>query len=152
MRASCAWRARFAGFDGEDRFPMLDVQVIQADRMLVDFRLVEVLLPRGPIGAAPRDQRRRFLRDRLPVPGIALSAFDGTTSQLSAQVLRQSDWLPGNVAAIYGVPPEQRADLVTIVAQRTCGPTRFCASGHRGHRARRRTGGGAPRCACTRWR
>jgi acyl transferase domain-containing protein/3-hydroxymyristoyl/3-hydroxydecanoyl-(acyl carrier protein) dehydratase/1-acyl-sn-glycerol-3-phosphate acyltransferase len=110
--------ARFAGFDGEDRFPMLDVQVIQADRVLVDFRLVEVLLPRGPIGAAPRDQRRRFLRDRLPVPGIALSAFDGTTTQLSAQVLRQSDWLPGNVAAIYGVPPEQRADLVAVVAQK----------------------------------
>ena len=110
--------ARFAGFDGEDRFPMLDVQVIQADRVLVDFRLVEVLLPRGPIGAAPRDQRRRFLRDRQPVPGIALSGFDGTTTQLSAQVLRQSDWLPGNVAAIYGVPPEQRADLVAVVAQK----------------------------------
>jgi acyl transferase domain-containing protein/3-hydroxymyristoyl/3-hydroxydecanoyl-(acyl carrier protein) dehydratase len=110
--------ARFAGFDGEDRFPMLDVQVIQADRVLVDFRLVEVLLPRGPIGAAPRDQRRRFLRDRQPVPGIALSGFDGTTTQLSAQVLRQSDWLPGNVAAIYGVPPEQRGDLVAVVAQK----------------------------------
>lgn len=110
--------ARFAGFDGEDRFPMLDVQVIQGEGVLVDFRLVEVLLPRGPIGAAPRDQRRRFLRDRLPVPGIALSGFDGTTTQLSAQVMRQSDWLPGNVAAIYGVPSEQRADLVAVVAQK----------------------------------
>jgi 1-acyl-sn-glycerol-3-phosphate acyltransferase len=110
--------ARFAGFDGEERFPMLDVQVIQNERVLVDFRLVEVLLPRGPIGAAPREQRRSFLRDRQPVPGIALSGFDGTTTQLSAQVLRQSDWLPGNVAAIYGVPPEQRADLVAVVAQK----------------------------------
>jgi 1-acyl-sn-glycerol-3-phosphate acyltransferase len=110
--------ARFAGFDGEERFPMLDVQVIQNDNVLVDFRLVEVLLPRGPIGAAPREQRRSFLRDRQPVPGIALSGFDGTTTQLSAQVLRQSDWLPGNVAAIYGVPPEQRADLVAVVAQK----------------------------------
>jgi CheY-like chemotaxis protein len=97
---------------------MLDVQVIQTNRVLIDFRLVEVLLPRGPIGAAPRAQRRSFLRDRLPVPGVALSGFDGTTTQLSAQVLRQSDWLPGNVAAIYGVPPEQRADLVAVVAQK----------------------------------
>ncbi|MBK7050134.1 MAG: polyketide synthase dehydratase domain-containing protein [Rhodoferax sp.] len=110
--------ARFAGFDGEERFPMLDVQVIQNERVLVDFRLVEVLLPRGPIGAAPREQRRSFLRDRHHVPGIALSGFDGTTTELSAQVLRQSDWLPGNVAAIYDVPPAQRADLVAVVAQK----------------------------------
>ncbi|MCU0753542.1 MAG: 1-acyl-sn-glycerol-3-phosphate acyltransferase [Xanthomonadales bacterium] len=110
--------ARFAGFDGEDRFPMLDVQVIDHDHVLVDFRLVEVLLPRGPIGAAPREQRRRFLRDRLPVPGIALSEFDGTTTQLRAQALRESDWLPGTVSSLYAVPPEQRADLVAVVAQK----------------------------------
>jgi acyl transferase domain-containing protein/1-acyl-sn-glycerol-3-phosphate acyltransferase len=110
--------ARFAGFDGEDRFPMLDVQLIDAKKVLLDFRLVEVLLPRGPIGAAPRAQRRSFLRDRQYVSGIALSTFDGTTTELSAQVLRQSDWLPGNVAEIYNVPPEQRADLVATVAQK----------------------------------
>jgi 1-acyl-sn-glycerol-3-phosphate acyltransferase len=110
--------ARFAGFDGEDRFPMLDVQLIEGKRVLLDFRLVEVLLPRGPIGAAPRAQRRSFLRDRQYVPGIALSTFDGTTTELSAQVLRQSDWLPGNVAEIYNVPPAQRADLVAAVAQK----------------------------------
>ena len=110
--------ARFAGFDGEDRFPMLDVQIIQADKVLLDFRLVEVLLPRGPIGAAPREQRRSFLRDRQYVPAIALSTFDGTTTKLSAQVMRQSDWLPGNVAAIYNVPPERRADLLADVAQK----------------------------------
>ena len=110
--------ARFAGFDGEPRFPMLDVQVLQDDRVLVDFRLVEVLLPRGPIGAAPRDQRRRFLKDRQYVPGVALSSFDGRTTGLSAQVLRQSDWLPGNVACIYDVPAERRSDLVAEVAQK----------------------------------
>lgn len=110
--------SRFAGFDGEDRFPMLDVQVIQNEKVLLDFRLVEVLLPRGPIGAAPREQRRSFLRDRQYVPAIALSSFDGTTTALSAQVLRQSDWLPGNVAAIYNVPSTRQADLLAEVAQK----------------------------------
>ena len=110
--------ARFAGFDGEPRFPIIDVQMIQGDRVLVDFRLVEVLLPRGPIGAAPREDRRRFLRDRAYVPGVALSSFDGRTTGLSAQVLRQSDWLPGNVACIYDVPAERRGDLVAEVAQK----------------------------------
>jgi 1-acyl-sn-glycerol-3-phosphate acyltransferase len=110
--------ARFAGFDGEDRFPMLDVQLIQEKKVLLDFRLVEILLPRGPIGAAPREQRRSFLRDRQHVPSIALSSFDGTTTELSTQVLRQSDWLPGNVACIYDVPAEKRADLLAEVAQK----------------------------------
>ena len=110
--------ARFVGFDGEARFPMLDVQVQQNGRVLVDFRLVEVLLPRGPIGTAPRDERRRFLRDRQYVPNVALSSFDGRTTGLSAQVLRQSDWLPGNVATIYDVAPERRGDLVAEVAQK----------------------------------
>ncbi|MDP1829027.1 MAG: beta-ketoacyl synthase N-terminal-like domain-containing protein [Archangium sp.] len=110
--------SRFAGFDGEPRFPIIDVQMIQGDRVLVDFRLVEVLLPRGPIGAAPREDRRRFLRDRAYVPGVALSSFDGRTTGLSAQVLRQSDWLPGNVACIYDVPAERRGDLVAEVAQK----------------------------------
>jgi acyl transferase domain-containing protein/3-hydroxymyristoyl/3-hydroxydecanoyl-(acyl carrier protein) dehydratase/1-acyl-sn-glycerol-3-phosphate acyltransferase len=110
--------ARFAGFDGEPRFPILDVQVLGGGAVLADFRLVEVLLPRGPIGAAPRLERRRFLQDKQHVPGIALSRFDGTTSALDAQTLRQSDWLPGNVAAIYGATPEERADLVSAVAQK----------------------------------
>jgi acyl transferase domain-containing protein/3-hydroxymyristoyl/3-hydroxydecanoyl-(acyl carrier protein) dehydratase/1-acyl-sn-glycerol-3-phosphate acyltransferase len=110
--------ARFAGFDGEDRFPMLDVQVIRNQQVLVDFRLVEIFLPRGPIGAAAREQRRRFLRDRQYIPEVSLSSFDGTTTTLSAQVLRQSDWLPGNMACLYDVPATQRADLVAVVAQK----------------------------------
>jgi 1-acyl-sn-glycerol-3-phosphate acyltransferase len=110
--------SRFAGFDGEARFPVLDVQVLSGERVLLDFRLVEVLLPRGPLGAAPREERRRFLRDKQAVPGVALSRFDGTTTGLSAQVLRQSDWLPGNMAALYQVPLAQRTDLVAQVAQK----------------------------------
>ena len=110
--------ARFAGFDGEPRFPIIDVQILQGGRVLLDFRLVEVLLPRGPIGNAPRDDRRRFLRDRQYVQGVALSSFDGRTTGLSAQVLKQSDWLPGNIACIYDVAPERRGELVAEVAQK----------------------------------
>jgi 3-hydroxymyristoyl/3-hydroxydecanoyl-(acyl carrier protein) dehydratase/1-acyl-sn-glycerol-3-phosphate acyltransferase len=108
--------SRFAGFDGDARFPQIDIQLVQGERVLVAFRLVEVLLPKGPLGAAPPEQRRAFLRDRRFVPGVSLSAFDGTTTRLDEATVRQSDWLPGNVARIYGVPP--RADLLTEVAVR----------------------------------
>jgi 3-oxoacyl-(acyl-carrier-protein) synthase/3-hydroxymyristoyl/3-hydroxydecanoyl-(acyl carrier protein) dehydratase/1-acyl-sn-glycerol-3-phosphate acyltransferase len=109
---------RFAGFDGEPRFPMLDVQVLDGSGVILDFRLVEVLLPRGPIGAAPRDARRAFLRDRRFVPGVALSSGQGDATRLSQATLKQSDWLPGNVAAIYGVPADRRGELLTEVAVR----------------------------------
>ncbi|MBK6908315.1 MAG: beta keto-acyl synthase [Rhodocyclaceae bacterium] len=110
--------ARFVGFDGDERFPIIDMQMIHDGQVLVDFRLVEILLPRGPIGAAPREQRRRFLRDRQNVPEISLSHTDATTTQLSVQTLRESDWLPGNMASLFAVPPEQQSDLVAIVAQK----------------------------------
>lgn len=110
--------SRFAGFDGDERFPIIDVQVIKGERVLVAFRLIEVLLPRGPIGAAPPLARRSFLRDRHFVPGIALSSFEGERTHLSETCLRETDWLPGNVAHIYGVPDDHRSELLTEVAAR----------------------------------
>ncbi|MEO6417867.1 MAG: 3-hydroxyacyl-[acyl-carrier-protein] dehydratase FabA, partial [Polyangiaceae bacterium] len=110
--------ARFAGFDGEPRFPAVDIQLLSGDRVLVAFRLVEILLPKGPLGAAPPEARRAFLRDRRFVDGVALSKFDGTTTVLDDLVMRQSDWLPGNVARIYGVPAEHRSELLADVAVR----------------------------------
>lgn len=110
--------ARFAGFDGDPRFPVVDIQLLSEGRVLVAFRLVEILLPKGPLGAAPPEARRAFLRDRRHVPGVALSRFDGTTTTLDDAVMRQSDWLPGNVARIYGVPVARRNELLAEVAVR----------------------------------
>ncbi|HEY1086565.1 MAG TPA: 1-acyl-sn-glycerol-3-phosphate acyltransferase, partial [Archangium sp.] len=109
--------ARFVGFDGDEtRFPMIDVQLLAGSQVLLDYRLVEVLLPRGPIGSASRADRRRFLEEKAFVPSVALSRFDGKTTGLSAQTVKQSDWLPGNMAHLYGVPADQRGDLVAQIA------------------------------------
>lgn len=100
---------RFAGFDGEARFPRFVAQVRDGDGVLVSLELVEVLLPKGPIGMAPPAARRAFLRDRLPVPGLGLSRTEGDATVAGPADLKTSDWLPGNVARIYALSPGRDA-------------------------------------------
>jgi acyl transferase domain-containing protein/3-hydroxymyristoyl/3-hydroxydecanoyl-(acyl carrier protein) dehydratase/1-acyl-sn-glycerol-3-phosphate acyltransferase len=107
---------RFAGFDGEPRFPKYDIQLIVDGAVLVALTLVEVLLPKGPIGRATRLERRAFLRDRRFVPGVRLARVEGASTVAAPSDVKPSDWLPGNVATIYGVPPGR--ELVAEVAVR----------------------------------
>ncbi|MFO0761207.1 MAG: polyketide synthase dehydratase domain-containing protein [Byssovorax sp.] len=95
---------RFTGFDGEARFPRFEIQLSVAGSVLAALTLVEILLPRGPIGRANRLDRRAFLRDRRFVPGLRLSRVEGAGTVASPEDIAPSDWLPGNVAAIYGIP------------------------------------------------
>nr|QEP18573.1 Pfa3 [synthetic construct]QEP18577.1 Pfa3 [synthetic construct] len=107
---------RFAGFDGQPRFPKFEVQLLVGGVVRVALTLVEVLLPRGPIGQRSRADRRAFLRDRRFVPGVRLSRAEGALTVAAPEDVKPSDWLPGNVACIYGVAPG--ADLVAEVAVR----------------------------------
>jgi acyl transferase domain-containing protein/3-hydroxymyristoyl/3-hydroxydecanoyl-(acyl carrier protein) dehydratase/1-acyl-sn-glycerol-3-phosphate acyltransferase len=107
---------RFAGFDGEPRFPRFEIQLLVGGAVRAALTLVEILLPRGPIGRASRAERRAFLRDRRFVPGVRLSRVQGPDTVASPADVKPSDWLPGNVATIYGVAPG--GDLVAEVAVR----------------------------------
>jgi acyl transferase domain-containing protein/3-hydroxymyristoyl/3-hydroxydecanoyl-(acyl carrier protein) dehydratase/1-acyl-sn-glycerol-3-phosphate acyltransferase len=107
---------RFVGFDGEPRFPKFEIQLLVEGVVRVALTLVEILLPRGPIGQAARLDRRAFLRDRRFVPGVRLSRVEGASTVAAPEDIKPSDWLPGNVANIYGAPPG--GDLVAEVALR----------------------------------
>ncbi|MGH9348357.1 MAG: beta-ketoacyl synthase N-terminal-like domain-containing protein, partial [Vicinamibacterales bacterium] len=109
---------RFAGFDGDLRLPAFDIQLLSRATVLVSFRLVGILLPTGPIGSAPPDARRAFLRDRRYVPGLSLSSFDGTTTRLTEATVQHSNWLPGNIARIYALPSARGGLLSAEVAVR----------------------------------
>jgi 1-acyl-sn-glycerol-3-phosphate acyltransferase len=104
--------ARFDGFEGSDRFPRIRLQLSTSAGIWADLTLVEVLFPRGPLGNAPRLPRRAFLT--RTAPGLALSRFEGDATVLSPESIRESDWLPGTVASVYGLPAG--ADLAPLVA------------------------------------
>src|SRR5439155_20371219 len=112
--------ARFAGFEGGDRrHPVVDIQLSRGGRVLAGLRLVEVLLPKGRLGAADPAARRDFLRDRRHVAGLGLSTRVGGTTLLSLADVEQCDWLPGTVAAVYGLAAGSRgADRLAEIAVR----------------------------------
>jgi 1-acyl-sn-glycerol-3-phosphate acyltransferase len=102
---------QFAGFDGNPRFPRFLIQASAAGRLLATLDLVEALFPKGPIGSAPPLDRRAFLRDQRPVPGLRLSQEQDGTTRLAEADVRASDWLPGTLAQAYSAGSDLLGDI-----------------------------------------
>ena len=114
--------ARLESYDSETRQVVFHLQLSSGDRPWADLRLCEILLPKGPLGAASPDARRRFLRDRnaVAIAGgegtLGLSRYrDGRTRLTEAEVAT-SDWLPGTVAEIYAATSTSRPEMTREVA------------------------------------
>ena len=105
---------------GKDEHGQARSRVVLIDessgRAVMDLILVEVLLPKGPIGAASPSDRAAFLQGQ-PRPGVALSQplEDGTT-RLLLRDIAVSNWLPGTLERVYQLPVG--ADLPSEIAQR----------------------------------
>ena len=109
--------ARFEDYDAESREAVFHLQLLRDDRPWADLRLREVMLPKGPLGMAPADQRRAFLRDRIATPGLALSRLRGEHTVLSEAQVIASDWLPGTIARAYGVSSAAVGDRTAVTRE-----------------------------------
>ena len=90
------------GFMGTFEYPAFRVQLIGDDGVWCSFRLVEACFPKGVLGRAEPQERRKFLRDRAYVPGLRLSRAHRGETRLSDPEVAGIDWLPGTVEALYG--------------------------------------------------
>ncbi|MCU0677845.1 MAG: polyketide synthase dehydratase domain-containing protein, partial [Myxococcota bacterium] len=101
--------ARFVGFEADDtRFPVLRLQLFAHDALLVDARLVDVLMPKGRLGAVAPAARRAFLRDGVFVEGASLSIPSGSIGrrgQPPTDVAGRRGQPPTDVAGRRGQPP-----------------------------------------------
>lgn len=104
---------RFDGFAGSKQFPRFAVQLIAGDRVWCDFTLVEALFPKGAIGSAPADARRRFLTGEY-VPGLRLSRVEGDASVLTEAERKGSDWLRGTVDAVWNLTSDAKLAELTV--------------------------------------
>lgn len=113
-----AVETRLVGFDsGNQERPILDLQLCQAERVLLEFRMVLILIPHGRLGAVPPARVRAFARDKEYVPECLLSTQEGDVTVLRRRVVDASDFVPGTVAALYALSPRWRdRDPLTLVA------------------------------------
>ena len=93
---------RFDGYLAKPDLPRFRVQLAGNSGVFAEFLLVEACLPKGPIGSAVPADRRRFLRDREYVEGVALSRHEKGETRLSSAEVQASDWMPGTIEGIYG--------------------------------------------------
>ncbi|MCL6454601.1 MAG: polyketide synthase dehydratase domain-containing protein [Alicyclobacillus sp.] len=89
------------GFFGGEKFPAFRVRMYQGDRDILTLRLVGVLFPKGVLAEVDLADLRRFLRDRVYVPNVHLSVWDGATTRLQLADVKSFDWFPGTVNAVY---------------------------------------------------
>ena len=106
--------ARFVALDEQRRFARIRLYLFAEGELWMRCELVEVLLPKGPLGAAPPQQRRAFLRDRQHVAGLTLARQYNGESRLSLAEVKASNWLPTTIETLYRIAPD--ADVTTAVA------------------------------------
>jgi hypothetical protein len=85
------------------RFVRIEVSAEGTNGVWLDLTLREVLMPKGPLGALSPADRRAFLAEGRFVPGAGLSRVEGEDTLLAIADVRASDWLPGTLAAAYGL-------------------------------------------------
>ncbi|MCK6516165.1 polyketide synthase dehydratase domain-containing protein, partial [Myxococcota bacterium] len=108
--------ARFAGVQPGGRFVAVDLQLIQGAVVLAELRLIEALFPKGPLGRMAPEDRAAFLRDRAFVEGAGLGVERPEGVAVERAALRQSDWLPGTIASLYALTPEERVSEDSVLA------------------------------------
>lgn len=96
--------ARFLGLESR-LFPCSRVVFMHVDErehnVIASFELVQILLPKGPLGTADPIDRRGYLRDRQYIPALTLSNLSENAASLDRETVSATDWLEGTVARIY---------------------------------------------------
>ena len=114
--------ARFLGLESR-LFPRTRVVFMHADerenREIASFELIQILLPKGPLGTAEPIDRIGYLRDRRYVPELTLSKLTEGEAELDKETVVATDWLAGTVARIYN-HDRDAGGLQTDLTMRVC--------------------------------
>lgn len=96
------------------RFPRMAFQAILLDRVWAEGELVEICMPKGPIGSADPLARRAFLEDREWVYQLGLASFSDETATVRASAVTASNWLPGTLEHAYDLRTKNHVEEIAI--------------------------------------
>jgi hypothetical protein len=99
------------------RTARIEVQVIQADTVVLDFALIEALFPIGFHDSIDPAGFKSFARDRVFTEGWSVARTDDQGTVLTREAFRQANWLPGTIEALYGLPADGSFDERQMVEQ-----------------------------------
>jgi len=112
-QSSC--EVRFRGFyQDQERFPQFAVHLIRNGQVWVEMELVYALFDKGPLGAASGVDRRRFLEQKIYVPGLMLGRYTEAATTVTPEDVFRSDWLPGTIDAAFGLKSGNRVSELAI--------------------------------------
>jgi 3-hydroxymyristoyl/3-hydroxydecanoyl-(acyl carrier protein) dehydratase len=131
--------ARFVGFeDAERRLPIFELWLSVAGKLWAQLRLVEVLMPKGPLGAPSGQVRKAFLGDRRAVPGLLLSDEVGAGAvELDTTRVAESSWFKGTLELVYDAKARGESlvaelavkEAVTLAAHGAIHPSQVAVDG-----------------------
>ena len=107
-------QVRFLG--GEDRFVRFAIQIAHGDHIWASMELVEVLMPKGPLGRLSGEDRRAFIRDGQPVADASLSEHTDAGTVLTDEAIAQSNWFKGTIESVYDTGDVRGEELARVVA------------------------------------
>ncbi|SPM37634.1 polyketide synthase [Mycobacterium rhizamassiliense] len=112
-------QTRFAGFDDADgRMPIIDLWLSAGGKPWAHIRLVEILLPKGPLAQASGPKRLAFLGERRAVPAMSLSErLDRGVVTLDSASAATLDWFKGTLQAVYRVDSKGDSLLADIATK-----------------------------------
>jgi 1-acyl-sn-glycerol-3-phosphate acyltransferase len=84
------------------RFPCTRIWLLAKDKLIAEFSLLEVLMPKGPLGTMPPILRKAFLTGQRFIDGAGIARFDGQTTTAAETDVAASNWLPGTIEQVYG--------------------------------------------------
>lgn len=98
------------------RFPRTQIWLLAEGKLILEFSLTEVLMPKGPLGILPPGLRKAFLTGQRFVEGAGIASFDGNATTVTENDVAASNWLPGTIEQVYGYTSADGSDLLERVA------------------------------------
>jgi 1-acyl-sn-glycerol-3-phosphate acyltransferase len=86
--------------------------LLKKDKLIAEFSLLEVLMPKGPLGTMPPGLRKAFLTRQRFVDGAGIAQFDGATTTVTESDVTTSNWLPGTIEQVVGYMGDNGQDFL----------------------------------------